>query len=404
MLPARSASTEAMRILHVVPSYYPALRYGGPIRSVHGLAKGLVRRGHEVHVFTTDLDGPTTSPVQLDEAVDLDGVTVRYFSTGLGRRLFRSPPMGRALFHNIRGFDVVHLHSVFLWPTSAAAFAARRVGVPYILAPRGMLVRELIARKNRVAKAVWMHVLERGNLSGASAIHVTSDVEAHDFAALGLRHKALVTIPNGIDVPCLPDGPHRLHPLLAEFLTLSCPRYILYLGRINWKKGLDRLISAMSDVSEATLVIAGNDEEGYEPVLHDLARQAGVAPRVRFVGPVHGAEKWELLAGAEMLVLPSYSENFGMVVLEAMMSRCPVVITPEVGLASAVCSAGAGVVVKGEPRELSRAINALLQAPDKCRRMAEAGRRLAIEKYSWDTIAADMERVYREHSGMRHAL
>jgi len=392
-----------MRILHVLPSYYPAVRYGGPIQSVHGLAKGLVRRGHEVHVFTTNVDGPTTLPVRLNEALDLDGVRVRYFSTGLGRRLFRSPPMGRALRCHIRYFDIAHLHSVFLWPTSAAAFAARRAGVPYILAPRGMLVRDLIERKSRIAKTAWIKLLERRNLSGASAIHVTSDVEAHDVAALGLRHKVLVTIPNGIDPPSLEEASPNVRPALTDFLSPPFPPFILFLGRINWEKGIDRLIPAMADVSGAALVIAGNDEEDYEPILQDLARQAGVTPRVCFVGPVYGAEKWQLLSRAMMLVLPSYSENFGMVVLEAMMSGCPVVVTPEVGLAPAVRAAGAGIVVEGEPHELSRAINTLLQAPEKRRKMGEAGRRLVLEKYSWDAIAAEMERVYRHHAGMRHA-
>src|SRR5262245_6236583 len=137
-----------MRILHVVPSYHPAVRYGGPVRSVHGLARALVTRGHEVHVYTTNVDGPSNADVPLRVSVDLDGVSVWYFPTTMGRRLYRSLDMDRALGMNMARFDIVHIHSVFLWPTTAAARTARACRVPYILAPRGMLVSDLIRRKS----------------------------------------------------------------------------------------------------------------------------------------------------------------------------------------------------------------------------------------------------------------
>ena len=145
-----------MRILHVVPSYYPAVRYGGPIRSVHALATANANRGHEVHVYTTNVDGPNNSDVPLGQPVECDGVCVWYFPTNMGRRLYRSIAMGRALRSNLKDFDIVHLHSVFLWPTCAAARVARDVHVPYIVAPRGMLVRKLIRRKSSLAKRAWV--------------------------------------------------------------------------------------------------------------------------------------------------------------------------------------------------------------------------------------------------------
>src|SRR5262245_28937163 len=115
-----------MKILHVVPTYYPAVRYGGPIQSVHGLASSLAAQGHDVHVYTTNANGPGVSRVPVDRPVPLDGVMVWYFATSFGRRVYRSVRMRQALSENIANFDIVHLHSVFLWPTSAAAQAARR--------------------------------------------------------------------------------------------------------------------------------------------------------------------------------------------------------------------------------------------------------------------------------------
>ncbi|MGB8739744.1 MAG: glycosyltransferase, partial [Xanthobacteraceae bacterium] len=105
-------------------------------------------RGHEVHVFTTNIDGPGNSPVPIELLVDLEGIQVRYFACPLFRRLYWAPTLGRALENEIGKYDIVHLHSVFLWPTWAAARAARKAGVPYVLSPRGMLVKDLISRRS----------------------------------------------------------------------------------------------------------------------------------------------------------------------------------------------------------------------------------------------------------------
>src|ERR1700745_981289 len=116
-----------MRILHVVPTYYPAVRYGGPIVAVHGLCRALAARGHELHVFTTNVDGTGITATPIATPVDLDGVQIRYFPCPLLRRLYWSPALGQALRDEIATFRLVHLHSVFLWPTWAAARAARTV-------------------------------------------------------------------------------------------------------------------------------------------------------------------------------------------------------------------------------------------------------------------------------------
>src|SRR5262249_15400286 len=170
-----------MKILHVVPTYYPAVRYGGPIRSVHGLASALAAQGHNVHVYTTNVDGEEMLQVPVDCPVPLDGVNVWYFATSFGRRLYRSPGMRQTLDLNVASFDIIHLHSVFLWPTSAAAHAARRASVPYVLSPRGMLVEDLIRRKNSLAKRAWIALFERRNIEEAAAIHLTSEIEASEL-------------------------------------------------------------------------------------------------------------------------------------------------------------------------------------------------------------------------------
>jgi len=375
-----------MRVLHVVPTYLPAVRYGGPIYSVHALCRALAGRGHDIHVYTTNVDGPGNSNVPLAEPVVLDGVKVRYFPCGLGRRLYRSPGMGRALKAEVATFDILHLHSVFLWPTLAAARAARRASVPYVLAPRGMLVGNLIERKTRLLKTAWINIFERANVAGAAAIHVTSELEQDELAKLGIPARRVAVVANGIELPDL------IRPIVRPAAARSS--YVLSLGRLNWKKGLDRLVRAMAYVPGVDLLIAGNDEENYQPRLEAMVRDLNMSSRVRFLGPVRGEEKWDLIRSASVFALPSYSENFGIAALEAMACGCPVVVTPDVGLARIIGESGAGIVVGGEAKELGTAISALISDPDRRRLMGEAGRKLASERFSWGGIAEQMEEVY----------
>lgn len=373
-----------------MPTYLPATRYGGPIYSVHGLCRALARLGHDVHVFTTDVDGAGRSDVPLATPVTRDGVHVWYFPTAAGRRLYRSPAMAEHFARHLGDFDIVHLHSVFLWPTTAAARAARARSLPYVLAPRGMLVADLIARKSRLLKTAWINLFERANIAGAASVHVTAQIEADEMQRLGLVAGRVDVVPNGIELPAHTASGQLSPPSRGR----TQRRRVVSLGRINWKKGLDRLIPAMAHINDAELIIAGNDEDGYRALLDAIASAAGVVDRVRFVGAVHGEEKWNLLRSADVFVMPSYSENFGIAALEAMACARPVVVTPEVGLAGAIAEAGAGVVVDGAPDRLGPAIALLLSDPERCTRMGLAGLHAAATTFSWDAIARRMETVY----------
>jgi glycosyltransferase involved in cell wall biosynthesis len=371
-----------MRLLHVVPTYLPAWRHGGPILAVHGLCRALVERGHEVTVLTTDVHAGGRLDVPLGEPVRIDGVEVRYFPVRWPRRLYRSPALRRAARTLMSRFDLLHLHSVFLWPTSAAARAAERAGVPYVVSPRGMLVPDLIARRGRWRKRAWMLLAERRTLARAAALHATSELEADEAARLGLHLPPVFVVPNGVDIP----------PADAE-----TPRepFLLFLGRVSWKKGLDRLIPALAHCRGVELKIAGNDEEGLRPELERRAGETGVAGRVAFLGLVAGEEKASLLRRAAILVLPSRSENFGNVVLEAMAAGCPVAVTAEVGLAATVRETGSGIVVDGEPARLGEALRELMADATRREDMGRRGACAAAERFGWPAVALAMETMYR---------
>jgi len=373
----------------VIPHYYPAVRYGGPIRSVHGLAAASAALGHDVHVYTTNVDGPGVSNVPEGAPLDRDGVKVWYFPSRTVKRIYRSAAMNRALHATVASFDVVHIHYIWVWTTVAAAAAARKHDVPYVLAPRGMLVADLIRRKSMLAKRLWLTLFGRRDVERAAAIHVTSTAEAENLRALGFTLPRISLIENGIEAPA---------EACAADETASDAPYILFLGRISWKKGLDRLLRALTSVDTADLIIAGYDENGYSAELKQLARKLGVEDRVQFVGPAENEAKWRLLRGARCFVLSSYNENFGMAVLEAMAAGCPVVVSEEVGLADVVRESGSGLVTAGDPEPLTRAINAVLSSPDIRAEMAAAGIRTVRERYGWPRIAAQMQALYAECS------
>jgi glycosyltransferase involved in cell wall biosynthesis len=371
-----------MRILHVVPTYLPARRYGGPIVAVHGLCKALASRGHAVDVFTTNVDGSETLDVPESTPVEMDGVRVRYFPSPF-RRLYWSPAMRSALDAEVGTYDVVHIHAVFLWTGIAAARAARKAGVPYVISPRGMLVPELIRRKSRIVKTLWLRLAERRGFAHAFAIHFTSALEGQEAARIGLPLPSPFVVPNGIDVEPRPDVPR-------DDATL------LFLGRVSWKKGLDRVIAALPSLPSVRFAIAGNDDEDLTPRLRELAQQHGVTDRVDFLGPVYGPAKNELLARATLFVLLSTSENFGNAVLEALAMETPAVLSRDVGLAEEVAGAGAGIIgMEG--------VAALLRDRERRREMGRNGRMLVESRFAWPRIAREMEEAYGRIVGGRRS-
>jgi glycosyltransferase involved in cell wall biosynthesis len=382
-----------MRLIHVTPSYLPAVRYGGPIVSVHGLCSALAARGHDVEVFTTSIDGPGDSPVPHDEPVTLDGVTIRYFASPAMRRLYWAPALATALRAKIGAADIVHLHSVFLWPTAAAARLARRRKTLYVLSPRGMLVEELIARRNRLVKTLWLRLIERRNLEGAAAVHVTSTVEAAELGKFPYRLRQVQMIPNGTAEPVaadLPDPPADLAKL-AEMRPL-----LLVFGRLSWTKRLDRLLKAFAGTARGNLAIVGTDDEGLAPRLAAMAEDLGIAGRVHLVPrTVSGEEKEFVFAAASVLVLASLSESFGNVGIEAMQRGLAVITTPNTGVSELVVESGGGILIDPELTGLAGAIDRLARDPALAARLGAAGRNHVQGRYRWADIAERMEMLYR---------
>jgi glycosyltransferase involved in cell wall biosynthesis len=254
-----------------------------------------------------------------------------------------------------------------------------------------MLVKDLIARRSRLVKSAWIRLIERANVEQAAALHLTSQLENTELAYFDWRLPRVAVIPNAVDEPLPPNG--KVAPDV-EAITREQP-LVLFLGRLSWKKGLDRLLQAFAHTQSVTLAIVGTDDENFAPQLVKLAADLHIADRVRILPrTVIGSEKERLFAAARLFVLPSYSENFGNTVLEAMQRGVPVIVTPEVGAAEIVRTSGAGLVVAGDPEPLSSAIRLLTTDLVLAGKMGEAGRQHAAAHFSWDHIATEMEALY----------
>jgi glycosyltransferase involved in cell wall biosynthesis len=345
-----------------------------------------------VEVFTTSIDGPGNSVVPHGVPVMLEGVKVWYFASSIMRRLAFAPSLAGALRQEMPIADVAHLHSVFLWPTWTAARLARRSQIPYVISPRGMLVKKLIESRHRLLKEAWIGLIERSNIEKAAAVHVTSDVEAAELAKFDWRLQRIAVVPNGVDEV---GGASTCDPSQDIKQLAQAQPLILFFGRMARVKGLDRLLHAFARTRTGTLAIVGNDYDDLAPGLLRLARDLNIGDRVRVVPrAVTGADKEAAFASAKVFVLPSFSESFGNSVLEAMQRGLPVIVTREVGAAEVVREAGGGIIVEGDAEQIGNAIDRLTGDPALARCMGEAGRRHVRTHYSWDSVAARMEVMY----------
>jgi poly(glycerol-phosphate) alpha-glucosyltransferase len=343
-------------------------------------------------VLTTTADGPADLPASHAAGSHYEGVAVRYLQRAFPRRLFGARGLGGALDEAISRCDLVHVHGLWTLPGWSAARRARRAGVPVVISPRGMLDPGSIAQRawrKRIAYAV----VERRNLLGAALLHATSSAEAHALR-LWAPGSPVVTVPNGVDLPEAetPPGDARQRLGIPEGAPL-----LLFLGRIHPIKRLDLLAQAFVRVRaalpDARLVIAGPDERGERRRVEPHFAAAGQS--VHWIGETGDAEKWALLAAADLLVLCSDSESFGMSTLEAMAAGTPVVATrtcpwPDIE------TAGAGFWVAQEPEAIARAALAILDDDERAAEMGGRGKALARSRYSWGAAASALAARYRE--------
>jgi glycosyltransferase involved in cell wall biosynthesis len=384
-----------MKILQVIPYFVPAWDFGGPLAVCYELSKELVKRGHQVTVFTTDALS-RHHRVETPEEI-IDGIYVKRFRNignilASQHNIFFSPSM-KAAMNDLSDYDIVHLHEYTTLQNIIAHKSALSKSLPYVLQAHGSL--PLVGGK-LLLKRAFNHLFGYRLIRDASALIAVTQTEANQYVSMGGDKRKIIIIPNGIDMNNLHDLSHK-GAFRRKYSLPDDTKIVLYLGRIHQIKGLDLLAKAFADLSKemngVKLVIVGPDD-GYLSELQKLIRELKIEGKVLLTGPLYAKDKLEAYIDADVYVLPSYYETFPISVLEAIACSKPVIITDQCGIADMVKNNNAGIVVPCDADQLASAILQLLNNPENAEYLGKNGKSLVYEYFTWDKIAEQVENLY----------
>lgn len=390
-----------MRVLQIVPSV--SLIYGGPSQMVLGLSSALARQGVEVTILTTDSNGDTGQQpldVALNTPIEQDGYKIIYFRCAPFRRYKFSVHLLKWLNAHSSTFNLAHIHALFSPVSSAAATVCRRQKLPYILRPLGTLDPADL-RKKKQLKQLYAAILERPNLAGAAAIHFTSVQEAKVSERFGVSTRDLV-IPLGVIPPQSPLK--KVSETRQQFGIAADVPLVLFMSRIDPKKGLNLLLPALETLLAEGLnfhfVLAGTNPQdlSYEEKIKSQIQSSQLRSHTTLTGFVTGELKSALLQAADLFVLPSYYENFGIAVAEAMASETAVIISDQVHICQEVRDSESGWVGATDVSDLTDLLRTSLQNPLERQRRGLCAKEYALKNYSWDAIALQTIQAYNQIS------
>jgi len=385
-----------MRVLQVIPSVSQV--HGGPSVAIWEIAHGLQQHGASTLVLTTDHNG-RGQRLSLDQAKELAGgipivvkpVTTEFYTASWQGAIW--------LLRNVRNFDVVQAHALFSFMPVFAALVARVYRVPFVLRPLGTLAAYGLTERRPWLKQASVALIERRLLRAAKAVHCTSLAEAVEVKAVCPEARTAV-VPLSIRSAEVVSSA----AIASLRVELGDGPVVLFLSRLDPKKNVETLLRSIEHVvevkSRTLFVIAGSGDAAYSKSLHMLASELGVARHVRWLGHVEGDRKAALLATACVFVLPSFAENFGIAVGEALAAGLPCVVTPGVAIADDIVAAGAGVVVETNAKAVAAGILRFLQSDAACESASQAARALAAREYSRERLGQRLMHIYENPDPM----
>jgi len=363
---------------------------GGPAATVPRLSEALTKEGVSCALLTLNYKqlGPQTEGA----GYNLISVTGNYFT-----RVMRgwSPTLNRCVRKASRKANIVHNHGLWMFPNFYARQAAITSRIPLIISPRGMLEDWSLGR-SRIKKFMAWSLFERVNLRSAALFHATSEMEARSVRKLGL-HQPIAIIPNGVEIPDRETNPDR-EKLERKHPELAGKRWLLFLSRIHPKKGVSELLRVWREIerdfSQWQLIVAGPDLEGYEPGMRREALNSKIANRVTFAGMLSGSERKAAFANADVFVLPTHSENFGIAIAEALAFGLPVITTKGAPWKDLIAHRCGWWIDLGHAELMQSLKGALCLPKAELAAMGERGRALMAKKYSWKQVAGRMKQSY----------
>jgi glycosyltransferase involved in cell wall biosynthesis len=303
-----------------------------------------------------------------------------------------SPAFARWIASEVRRFDVIHIHALFSFTSVAAAWAARRAGVPYVIRPLGTLNQYGREKRRRLLKSASLRFVEGPILQHAAAVHFTSEQESAEAATLGIAMRKVV-IPLGIEMAAARDLPAD-----SRFAHLRGAPCVLFLSRLDPKKNVEGLLEAMVMLKDRwpglRLLVAGDGSSSYTAGLRSQARSLGLEQNVIWAGHLEGESKEAAFAAADVFALPSFSENFGIAAAEALAAGLPCVLGKGVAIADDVVQANAGIAVNPAAKEIADALGRIIASQAIRADMASNATRLASERFSSHAMGTRLKQLY----------
>ncbi|GAL84062.1 a-glycosyltransferase [Sporocytophaga myxococcoides] len=383
-----------MQINVIIPSFYPAVVYGGPIFSSYNTCKELALSGNQVFVSTTNSNMYSRLTVETGKFIELEKrFFVKYYNETIVDKL--SLPLLLNIRKDIISADVVHIQSIFNTPTPVALYFSSKENKPVLISPRGVLGSWIMNQGNSFKKQ-WLNLFIKP-FADKIWWHATADQEKAEILS-HFPNAKVVVIPNGIDTlefsnPVLYSKEEFVKKYTGAKMKAS--HVIVSMGRLHKKKGFDILITSfkflLKEFPESVLLIAGQDE-GEKENLQNLILSEGIDERAFIIEPLNGSQKTNFLANADLFVLPSHNENFGNVYAEALACGTPIVASRNTPWKD-VELAGCGRWVNNTKEENYMAIKELLNSDQKVLR---ANSKIFIERYSWKNVGAMFETVFSE--------
>jgi len=354
------------------------------------MARLAINAGLDVDVVTTNAAGPKYLNLK-DGAIQIeDGVNFHYFQCNFLPNWFFAWSMRKWLELHIKKYDVVHLHVPFTAPFIMGAKICHKFGVPFVISLHGLIDPWCLKQKSW-KKIPYLHLLEKKNLQRAKLLHATSIMEAEFVKSLNLSTEVIV----------LPLAVHKQNePTINRSLTDHNKIRLLFLGRLHAVKALPCIFKAIRIIADSgldiELNIAGVGDSLYELDLKKIAINEGVDDRIYWLGHVDEAVRSELFIKANLFVMPSYHENFGLAAAEAMASGLPVILSDQVGLASDVIEFSAGLIVPcDDPSAIAVSVQTLMNA-EKWLVSSMGAQELVRQKYGYQTFAKGLLSLYKK--------
>lgn len=386
-----------MRVLFVTPYYAESWQMGGMALCPAEWAQTLMSYGVDVDVITTTANGKTDLDVPLGVPIKHNGIEVTHFPRlRQSGNLFVSLPLLIGCKKAIPTYDVVHSIGLWTFPSIVSSIIAKQSRIPYCISLHGTLMPWAYNRHN-MRKKLFMRLFEKNRIANASSIICSSILEKHHFQQLEIPGRADV-ISNVI--PDANDDVQERRSRFRSHYNLQDKTVLLFAGRVVRNKGLHLTISAFQNVVDkypsAQLVVVGPFEDSAGQLAQEQVAALGLDMHVRFLGAQGGDDYWDAVSGADLFVLNSYSENFGMAPAEALSCGVPVLLSDQVGIADLVLRYEAGMVTRLDVEAITEAMDLLLADMKKLRRMGQNGIRLAQEHFSSSAVGQQFVTLLEE--------